>query len=257
MFSRIRRGARPTVGARRREVRSYGRHGHVVARGHARGRQPAGPADQQLQHACRQPLGTPSGVTYQASSFPLGLRVTAPDGSWSGTQWRTTSRGKPAFGWAEFGHGPGSTPPRGVVELETAYGPTPSVAATIARLRRGGSHLPASHVGGITFQAASPVNLAGYPGRQFDGTVWGIYGHTFVPFSATTGGASPADSFRADQGEVFRLVALNVNGKTVVLFSRQHLATGRDGSLRSLLPRTGSSGRSHLPHRRRRLDMRT
>ena len=159
-----------------------------------------------------------AGITYQASSFPLGLRVTAPDGTWSGTQWRTTSRGKPAFGWAAFGHGLGITPPRGVVEIETAYGPTSSVAASIARLREGGSHLPASHVGGITFQAASPVKLAGYSGRQFDGNVWGIYGHTFVPFSPKTGGASPPDSFRAEKGEVFRIVALSVRGKTVVLF---------------------------------------
>jgi hypothetical protein len=105
-----------------------------------------------------------------------------------------------------------------VVEIETAYGPTPSVAATIARLRRGGSHLPESHVGGITFQAASPVKLTGYSGLQFDGHVWGIYGHTFVPFSPKTGGASPPDSFRVEKGEVFRIVALSVQDKTVVLF---------------------------------------
>jgi hypothetical protein len=158
-----------------------------------------------------------SGVTYQASHFPLGLRVTPPDGTWSGAQWRTTTRGKPAYGWAQLGQGPTTAPPRGILQLETAYGPTPSVAATIARLQRGGSHLPASNVGGTTFQAAAPVKLAGYSGRQFDGNVWGIYGHTFVPFSATTGGASPADSYHLDKGESFRLVALNVNGKTVVL----------------------------------------
>ena len=158
-----------------------------------------------------------SGVTYQASRFPLALRVTPSDGTWSGAQWRTTTRGKPAFGWAELGQGPATAPPRGIVQLETAYGPTPSVAATIAHLQRGGSHLPASHVGGTTFHAATPVKLAGYAGRQFDGTVWGIYGHTFVPFSATTRGASPADSYHLEKGESFRLVALNVNGKTVVL----------------------------------------
>jgi hypothetical protein len=91
------------------------------------------------------------------------------------------------------------------------------VAATIARLQRGGSHPPASKVGGITFHATSAVKLSGYSGRQFDGNVWGIFGHTFVPFSATTRGASPADSYHLDKGELFRLVALNVRGKTVVL----------------------------------------
>ena len=143
--------------------------------------------------------------------------MTPPDGTWSGAQWRTTTRGKPAFGWAQLGQGPATAPPRGIVQLETAYAATPSVAATIARLQRGGSHLPASNVGGTTFQRAAPVELAGYSGRQFDGNVWGIYGHTFVPFSASTRGASPADSYHLDKGESFRLVALNVNGKTVVL----------------------------------------
>ena len=30
-----------------------------------------------------------SGVAYQASEFPIPLRVTTPDGSWSGAQWKT------------------------------------------------------------------------------------------------------------------------------------------------------------------------
>ena len=32
-----------------------------------------------------------AGVSYQASSFPLALRVTPPDGSWSGAQWKSHS----------------------------------------------------------------------------------------------------------------------------------------------------------------------
>jgi hypothetical protein len=163
-------------------------------------------------------LNTPAGaltalrarVTYQASSFPLTLLVTASDSTWSGAQWRTTSHGKPVFGWVGFGQGSVTVPPHGVIQIETAYGSTPSVAATIARLHTGGS--------GVTYQATRAARIAGFSGRQFDGVVFGRFGHVFVPFSAKTGGASPPDSYRLDAGEVFRIVVLNVKGKTVALF---------------------------------------
>ena len=161
------------------------------------------------------PLKT--GVTYQASSFPLALRVTPQDGTWGGAQWTATSHGKPAFGWTAVGRPP-LDDPRGVITIETAFGPTPSVSAAIARLRTGGSHLPDSHVGGVTFGESRPAKVAGYSGRQFDGQVWGRFGKVLIPFSAQTHGASPPDSFRLEQGEAFRVIALDVKGKTVVLF---------------------------------------
>src|SRR6266542_6291072 len=46
-----------------------------------------------------------AGVTYQAKgSFPIVLRLTPPDGSWSGAQWKTSAVGMhskkpPFFGW--------------------------------------------------------------------------------------------------------------------------------------------------------------
>ncbi len=159
------------------------------------------------------------GVTYQASAFPLPLRVYRPWGraaAWGGAQWKTNSRGKPAFGWVALAHPPLNNP-QGDVIIETAFGATSSVAATISRLRAGGSHAPDTNVGGTSFQQVSPVRLAGYLGQQFDGNVWGIFGHTFVPFSAKTHGASPADSFHLQKGEVFRLMALDVKGKTIAL----------------------------------------
>jgi hypothetical protein len=163
-------------------------------------------------------LNTPAGglatlrdrVTYQASSFPLTLRITAPNATWSGAQWRTTSRGKPVFGWVGFGQGPLTAPPHGVIQIVTAYGSTPSVAATVGRLHIGGS--------GVTYQPTTAVKIAGFSGRRFDGVVFGRFGHVFVPFSAKTGGASPPDSYRLDAGEVFRIFVLDVKGKTVVLF---------------------------------------
>lgn len=158
-----------------------------------------------------------AGVTYQASAVPIALRVTTADGSWAGAQWRSSAHGKPAFGWAAVGQGPVDKPPRGLIEIVTALGPTPPVAATIARLRTGGSHLPESKIGGITFQEPSPVKIAGHSGRQFDGEVWGKFGHGFIPFSPKTHGGSPSDYLRLDKGEAFRIIALNVRGKTVVL----------------------------------------
>jgi hypothetical protein len=147
-------------------------------------------------------------VTYRASTFPLPLRITPPDGTWGGAQWRSTSHGKPAFGGAVLVRPPLDAP-RGDVVIETAYGPTPSVAATIARLRTGGS--------GTTYEAPTPVKIAGYSGMRFDGEVWGKWGHPFIPFSSATHGASPPDAMFLKKGEVFRLVALDVKGKTVVL----------------------------------------
>jgi hypothetical protein len=147
-------------------------------------------------------------ATYQASAFPIALRLTPRDGSWAGAQWKTTARGKPAFGWAAVGQGP-LEKPRGLIEIETAFGPTPSVAVILARLRSAG--------GGATFGKTRRVTLAGFPGWQIDGTVFGRFGHVFVPFSPRTGGASPPDHYRLDQGEVFRVIVLDVRGKRVVL----------------------------------------
>jgi hypothetical protein len=158
-----------------------------------------------------------AGVSYQAGAFPLALRLAAPDAAWGGAQWRTSSHGKPAFGWAGVGHAP-LAKPLGAVEIETAFGPTPSVGVTIARLRIGGSHPPESNVGGTSWEDPRPVRLAGYSGREFDGKVWGIYGHVFVPFTPQTHGASPPDSLRLEKGEAFRVIVLNVRGKTVVFF---------------------------------------
>jgi hypothetical protein len=153
------------------------------------------------------------GATYQASLFPIALRIT-PNSAWWGDQYRTTARGKPLFGWAQFAR-PGV---KGAISLVTAYGPTPSVAATIARLQTGGSHAPATNSGGTEFRAASPVKIAGYSGQQFEGDVWGIYGRKWVPFTPNTHGASPADAWEMHEGEAFRIIALDVRGKTVVVF---------------------------------------
>jgi hypothetical protein len=150
-----------------------------------------------------------AGVSYQASSFPLALRITPPDGAWVGAQWKTSSHGQPAFGWAAVGRLPVDNP-RGLIAMETAFGPTPSVAAVLARLRSAGR--------GATYGRTTRVTLAGFPGWQIDGNVFGRFGHVFVPFSPKTAGASPPDSYKLDKGETFRIIVLDVRGKRVVLF---------------------------------------
>jgi hypothetical protein len=150
-----------------------------------------------------------AGVSYQANSFPLPLRITPPDGTWAGAQWKTSSHGRPAFGWAAVGRLPVDNP-RGLIAIETAFGPTPSVAAILARLRSAG--------GGVTLGRATSTTVAGFPGLQIDGNVFGRFGHVFVPFSRKTGGASPPDAYRLDRGEKFRIIVLDVRSTRVVLF---------------------------------------
>ena len=155
--------------------------------------------------------GLRAGATYEASAFPISLQFTAPEAMWGGAQWTTSSHGHPAFGWVAFGQGPTNKPPRGVVEIETAYGKTPSVTSILRRLRTAG--------GGATFGATTRVRLAGVEAWQVDGRVYGRFGHVFVPFTAKTGGASPPDNYKLSPGEAFRLDVLDVRGKRVVMIS--------------------------------------
>jgi hypothetical protein len=149
-----------------------------------------------------------AGVTYQASLFPLALRVTAPDGSWSGAQGKTVSQKRGSFGWVEFLKSPSAKPP-GAISMISSYAPTASVAATVAQLRSAGS--------GASYQGTTHVQLAGLSGLQFDGQVTGRT-HTFVPFSPVTHAATyHPDAYRFYRGEVFRIIVLNARGKTVVL----------------------------------------
>ena len=150
-----------------------------------------------------------AGISYQARSFPLALRITPPDGTWAGAQWTTSSHGRPAFGWAAAGRLPVDNP-RGVITIETAFGPTPSAAVILARLRSAGRE--------AIFGKTAHVSVAGFPGLQIDGRVVGKFGHVFVPFTAKGGGATPADSYMLEKGEKFRIVVLDVRGTRIVLF---------------------------------------
>jgi hypothetical protein len=155
-----------------------------------------------------------AGVTYQASQVPLALRVTPPDGSWTGAQWRSAllgfrGGGPPFFGWAAIGKGGTryGEPPRGLIVIMTAYARTPSVAKTVARLRTRGHW--------ATYGATSPVKVAGFAGLQLDGQVAAGRIHVFAPFSDTN---HFQDAFYVGGSELFRVIVLNVRGKAVVVF---------------------------------------
>ena len=63
-----------------------------------------------------------------------------------------------------------------------------------------------------------PVKLAGYSGVQFDGKIVGKE-HVFIPFSPKSTVAKwYPDNYGMGQGSVFRIIALNVRGKAVVVF---------------------------------------
>jgi hypothetical protein len=159
-------------------------------------------------------------ATYQASLFPIALRITPPTGGWSGAQWKSgtdyfSGGGPPNFGWVHIGRGKTGVPQGGLISIMTAYDRTPSVAATVDVLRTRGR--------GAAYGPSTPITLAGFSGVQFDGKVTGAknvdhVGHYFVPFSPT----SKAARYKPDEygvyGDTFRVIVLNVRGKTVVIY---------------------------------------
>lgn len=172
------------------------------------------------------------GVDYQASRFPIQLRVSPPDASWGAAQWKANLFGTdaekarqhltcstnpkvcapPYYGWVAIGpRGTYSGPPPGLIVVLGGYGHVPSVATTIANLRRGKN---------LELQPAHPVRLAGFAGLQFEGQTAGAK-HLFIPFTppshGAAGGGAP-DLIQMDgTGHPFRFDVLNVRGKTIVV----------------------------------------
>jgi hypothetical protein len=161
-------------------------------------------------------------ITYRAGQFPLAVRLTPPDRSWLGAQWKSGTDyfrggGPPNFGWVHLGQGVSSTTtvPQGLITIMTAYARTPSVAATVNVLRTRGH--------GATYEDTSPVKLGGFTGVQFDGQIVGPKnrdhnGHYFIPFSPPSHAAKYYPDEYPVYGDVFRVIVLNVHGKTVVVY---------------------------------------
>ena len=164
------------------------------------------------------PLHT--GTTYQARLFPIPIRVKVPASGWSGCQWKSGNDyfrggGPPNYGWVHLARGSATGIPQGLISIMTAYARTPSVAETVKVLQTRGH--------GATYESASPVKVAGFPGIQFDGRIVGAKnrdhdGHVFVPFSPRSHAARYYPDEYPVYGDVFRVVVLDVRGKTVVVF---------------------------------------
>jgi hypothetical protein len=157
-----------------------------------------------------KPPALKAGITYPANLFPIPLRLTPPDATWAGGQGKSVERRPPdpGVGWVELVPAP-STPPRGAIAIIASYRRKASVAATVAHLRTGGT--------GATYEATSSVEVAGFPGTQFDGRVTG-QGHAFIPFTPRLHiAAFYPDTYFLDHGEAFHFDVLDVHGKTVVV----------------------------------------
>jgi hypothetical protein len=161
-----------------------------------------------------------AGVAYRASLFPLAIRVTPPSPNWLGAQWRSGTDyfrggGPPHYGWLHFGRGTPTGVPQGMISFMAAYAPTPSAAATVNVLRTRGH--------GATYEPTTPTTVAGFSGLQFDGKIVGAknydhIGHFFVPYSAKSSAAKYYPDEYGVYGDVFRVIVLNVRGKTVIVY---------------------------------------
>jgi hypothetical protein len=173
-----------------------------------------------------------AGVPYQASKFPIALRLTPPNGSWGGAQWKAnqfppseialrhltcSSNPKvcapPYYGWVTLGQGFSlAGPPRSLIVVMSSFSRTPSVATTVANLHRGTN---------VEYQSASQVKVGGFAGVQFDGQTAGAR-HAFIPFTPPAPGHALGDGagdaiWIEGVGHPFRYIVLNVRGKTVVV----------------------------------------
>ena len=160
-------------------------------------------------------------TSYGASKFPAQLRVTPPDRTWWGAEWKSGSTyfaggAPPNFGWVHLARTAAPTaPPHGIITIMAGYAKTPSVAATVNVLRTRGK--------GASYEEPIPVKLGGYTGEQFDGQITGgknfdHIGHFFIPWSPRSGAAKYYADEYGVYGDVFRVIVLDVRGHTVIIY---------------------------------------
>jgi hypothetical protein len=200
----------------------------------------AGPADLHNGGDVHESIGQPPvgqfpdgvlqrGVVYGASAFPLAVRVRPNDGHWQGGQFESGR-----FRFVQLGHlRTGDIPLHGVgfITIEAAAGATPTATATIERLHA------TPHIDAGPIKAA---RVAGFAGRTFDATIVGIDhppfcrthscpGHggvSLAPFTTNlhcgfcthTMKGETQDVKYGAKGQLFRITALDVRGKTVVIY---------------------------------------
>jgi hypothetical protein len=167
------------------------------------------------------------GVSYQASAFPLTLRLRPPAGDWEGVQFESGR-----FRFVQLHHlRTGNVPLHGVgyITIEAAAGSTPSAAATIRRLHAT-PHIDASSI--------RATRVARFAGQTFDATIVGTdrapvcrtvrcaRGVSFAPFTPNqhcgfcnhTMKGETQDVKFGGTGQSFRIIVISVRGKTVVIY---------------------------------------
>jgi hypothetical protein len=144
-----------------------------------------------------------AGTTYQATLFAPSIRLVPPGAGWTGAQF--TSHG---YDWIVLTWHNG-----GCLCMISAPALAQTFARTIQRLRTERT----TGAVGMSVGPVVAVTIAGFPGKQFDGTVTGRYGHTFVPFSGSSSGASSSsgDHLRLPRNTAFRIIVLSVRGKQI------------------------------------------
>jgi hypothetical protein len=159
------------------------------------------------------------GRLYEAIGFPVRLRFRPPDGRWGGAKFET--RG---FRFVHLNHlRTGNVPNNGVgfITLEAGTARTASATRTIARLHS----TPLIDAGPI-----KPAHVAGFAGHRFDATITGAdpgnRGISLAPFGVNHHCGYCEDTMRhetrdvkfAGKGSLFRIFALDVRGRTVVIY---------------------------------------
>jgi hypothetical protein len=146
-----------------------------------------------------------AGTTYQARSFAPAIRLVPPGSGWSGAQFTTHGYDWVVLTWHN----------NGCVCIISSPASTQTLARTVQRLRTERVTGPV----GMTVGPVVAVTVAGFRGTQFDGIVTGRFGHTFVPFSGSSSGASSSagDHDRLPHHTPFRIIVLDVRGKPVFL----------------------------------------
>jgi hypothetical protein len=186
-----------------------------------------------------RPLGR--GSTYAASRFPIAITVRPDGGLWEGSQFVrddgpyedvVLAGGK--VGYVELTHrnargsqGRIAVWTRGLVLIETSFAPTRSVRGTMARLR--------ARLGDVAAGEVTPTRVAGYGGLRYDGRVTGSY-HRFVPFSDSDGSKPSTDSMRLFRYQRFRVIVLDVRGRTVVVYVQSAEDVTKSASFPAFLP---------------------
>jgi hypothetical protein len=164
-----------------------------------------GGAPPELLHSATKQGALAQGVAYEASLFEPAVHVTATAAGWRGAQWVDNGYDWMLLVWRD----------RGGIAAVSAPRSIQSAAATLHVLETERAAGPSV---GFELEPAVALTIGGFPGQQFDGFVSGKYGHTFVPFSGRSKGASGSagDHFRVPDGKAFRIVVLNVRAKTIV-----------------------------------------